>query len=190
MVKNKNDKRYIRSKVKMEKNLFREARQQRGMVNVKAQAIYNGARVHSTTFMRHYHNLVGMIGSVRREIRSDYNTALRRIAKHRGNFKDIVLATFTVMRKHDDYFTTAAKIENMVMFEWIGQKLWKNFRKTNYHYGMERIEQVYKQEVIGVLMAWVKEEKLNIEKAGQYAEYIMKLSENCSQRLSFLADKE
>lgn len=190
MVKNKNDKRYVRSKEGMEQHYFAEIRRQHGIVGVKAQTIYRGAHVHATTFFRHYRNLKGMVQAVRDDRVAEYNAAIRKVRRHGGKFHDVAYETFKFIERHADFFETAVAANNTEVLERIGEKLWKYARKTEYRYGMKRIEKVYVYEVIGVLTAWVEVEKCSAEKIDQYVAYVTKISSGGIKHLSLLADRE
>ncbi|MBR3323774.1 hypothetical protein IKG16_02740 [Candidatus Saccharibacteria bacterium] len=190
MAKNKNDKRYIRSKIGMEENYLREIRKQGGLVGVKVKTICKGAKVHGTTFFRHYRNLAGIVKDVRNEVNIEYNNMIRRIIRHGGSFYDVAYETFKFIEQHKDYFETAIAINNTIMLEKVGKKIWKCARKTKYRYGMRRIEKVYIYEIIGVLISWMEDEKFNPEKIDQYVAYIVKISSGGLSRLSLLADKD
>lgn len=190
MVKNKNDKRYIKSKIGIERNYFREVRKQGGMVGMRVKEIYNGANVHSATFFRHYKGLQGIARSVRKELKLEYNGNVRKIVQHGGKFRDVVYETLIFIDQHKDYFRTAMKVNNTLILEWIGKKMWKQIRKTQYQYGMKRIERVYVYEVIGVMISWIEDKDHSEERVNQYVNYIMKISSGGVSHLSLLADKE
>ena len=189
MIKNKNDKRYIKSKVRLEENYFREVRE-KGLVGLKIQNIYRGANVHASTFFRHYRGIRGMTNEVRLEMRGEYNRMIKMIDKHGGRNRDVVYETFKFIERHGDYFETAVRINNVMMFEWMGKKIWKRMVKTRYRYGMRRIEAVYIYEVMGIMTAWIRDEKMAVEKIEQYVEYVMQISSGGMSRLSLFADKE
>ena len=190
MVKNKNDRRYIRSKIKLEDNYLREVREQNGLVGVEAQRICRGANVHASTFFRHYHNIRGIVNGVRLDIKLEYSRMLGRIDKHGGKNRDVIYETFKFIERHGDYFETAIIVNNTMMLEWIGKKIWKRIVKTKYRYGMKRIEVVYIYELIGIMTTWIRDEKMDINKIDQYVDYVIKISSGGISRLNLFADKE
>lgn len=188
MVKNKNDKRYLKSKERLECNYFKEVREN-GLVGLKAQKIYRGAKVHASTFFRHYRNLFGMTDGVRLEMKTEYNKMARMIDKHGGRNWDLVYETFKFIERHGEYFEAAVAINNTTMFEWMGKKIWKRTVKTKYRYGMRRIETVFVYEVIGIMTTWIRDEKMDAGKINQYVGYVIKISSGGISRLSLFADK-
>ncbi|MBQ9019955.1 hypothetical protein IJ096_01370 [Candidatus Saccharibacteria bacterium] len=190
MVKNKNDKRYVRSKRGLEAGYYEEIRSQSGAIGVQARGIYRRAKVHSTTFMRHYGDLKGMSRSIRLEIKREYIGAMRKIEKSGGGLRDVTIMTFSFIKKHEDYFVTAATINNTLMLEWIGRKIWKRIRKTKYKFGLRRMEDAYVYELMGILTFWIRREKCDLDKTEQYVKYVMLISQEGMSRLGFLADKE
>lgn len=190
MVKNKFDKRYVQSGNKMEACYLAEIKKQGIVAGVQSYKIYKGARVHASTFSRHYRNLKNLALKVRIDIKQRYFRRTKSIIKHNGTYDDIILATFDFIRQNCQYFQVAVRLDNIVIFEYIGQELWKAFYKTEYRYGMKRIKNLYIYEVIGIFVTWIRDEKLDSQKINQYKGYIIKLSEDCSQRLSFLAKED
>ena len=172
----------------MEQNYFKTIRDN-GLIGLKIQKIYRGANVHASTFFRHYHNIYGIADGIRSEMKSEYNSMIKMLDKHGGKSKDVVYETFKFIERHGDYFETAVIINNTMMFEWMGKKIWKRTVKTRYRYGMKRIESVFVYEVIGIMVTWIRDEKMDVEKIDQYVEYIMKISSGGVSRLSLFADK-
>ena len=174
----------------MEEKYFQEIKKQEGMVGVQVQNICRSAGIHVSTFFRHYRNMYGMVKDVRNEIDIEYRDMLKKVVKHGGGYRDVIYETFKYIEQHKGYFETAATINNTVIFEKMGKRLWKCAKKTRYQYGMKRIEKVYIYEIIGILLSWIEDEKFNPEKIDQYVAYIMKISSGGINRLSLFADKE
>lgn len=55
---------------------------------------------------------------------------------------------------------------------------------------MKRIEYAYVYELIGILVAWIREEKCDATKISQYVKYVMIISRSGANHLGFLADEE